>query len=153
MPDTSASTQPQINLANAVISMNQTGGQTARLIQNIGQQQRKLPADEQPIIARLSKFAGTENNLEFAATDGESHRLAMAIGSLVKEAGWVIKESSAALWARPPSGVIVRGPGEKIDDFEPAMRELGSCLKQSGIETVAEPSPKLEVVVGFNPSA
>lgn len=120
-----------------VVSVGQSGGQTARQILNIGPQPRTLAGVAVgPIVERLSTFADTEISVFCMMGDGESLQLADQVLDLIIRAGWKVKDTGQAV-AGLVKGITL------YPESDPPMQELLQCLVDMGFDAHAVKEPNL----------
>lgn len=159
---TSGETSPTIQGNDNVVSINQSGGITARQV-HIGAQQRTLGGVPVAMVERLKAFAGTKFDSQ-NANDAESTRYESEILQFLAAAGWVLEGRGFSITFPATVGLWVYAP----EDQRPAAEELIRCLRELGLQAGATtrrtglpphrirpedpaPEPKIQVTVGLRP--
>jgi hypothetical protein len=113
-----------------VISIAQSGGQTARSITNVGLQPRDLAQAEDSLRKRLAPFSGTPIRLGTLAFDAEARRFAAEVDGLLRAAGWNVTDPlNQTLLHHEAPGIVVRTPQATLS---PALIEIIHAFRDAG---------------------
>lgn len=120
---------------SVIISHNQSGGQVAHSITNIGVQPRRIPDESLTQLSKLLRNYPPQDVDLLVANDGEAKNLAMQLEKAFVAGGWTIAGHLTSL-APTGTGVIVgvlRGEEEK-----PLWQDLGNWIANTGLHFTGE---------------
>lgn len=145
---------PQIGSISgeAVVSIDQRGGQIARSIVNVGPQPRTLEgSDVAEMVQYLKGFTGTPIRVSCALGDGDAAQFAEEVKELLKSSGWIVEGVSHAVRIPPIVGVVIQIPG-KDPDVYPWWRGICARLQARGIQCKGAGSAvQPEIHIGLRP--
>ena len=131
-----------------VVSVGQSGGQTARNIVNVGTQQRTLQnADTSAFLDWLRQNPNSEIKVTALLGNAESFQLAAELKELFESAGWKVDGISQAVYGEVPKGIKMKG---KASD-QGTLKEIGQRILNMGLQTegwLDESASGIEIVVG-----
>ena len=125
-----------------IYSVNQTGGQVAHSITNIGPQPRDLqPGPATALAAELRTLPPLKFEVEAVHGDAEATRLAHQLAGLLNAAGWECGAFASSMFPSHMTGLTVSFPEETA-----AVKRLLSFLATSQLSPKAARHPTLDKV-------
>lgn len=113
-----------------VVSIGQSGGQTAQSITNVGLQPRDLAQARDSLHKRLAPFSGTPIRVGTLAFDAEARRFAAEVDSLLRAARWNVTDAlNQTLLHHEFPGIVVRTPKGTLS---PALIEIVHAFRDAG---------------------
>ena len=98
-------------LGPLVISVNQTGGQTAQSITNVGYQPKQIPESKTAeFLVIMKSVPPVDVHLSVNSFDSSTHFLANQLKVLLPQVGWRVVAESTSIGSSFPSGVIFEIP-------------------------------------------
>lgn len=136
------------NEGSVIFSSNQTGGQVAHQITNIGSQPRAISAAAaSQIVATLRQVQAESVGITVVMGDPEAMSLGGVLLELLSLAGWTTESGvSQAVYAGQPRGIIIRASSDR-----PSVQALGNALVAAGLKSegqIDQTLNRLEIVVG-----
>jgi hypothetical protein len=96
-----------VNVNSEVVSINQSGGQTARTIINQKPIQRTLKHARSTIISELKNIEPIDYDIQILMNDMEANNLAEEIKEIFHNAGWTKGEIIRGMGGVHPSGITI----------------------------------------------
>ncbi len=121
-----------INISGeAIVSIGQQGGQTARNIYNVGIQPQRNLSITDSIVQQLSQYHDTPYGIAWVYGDNESQLFASQIDTMLQASSWRrIDAGRATIMPRISYGVDLRWRDDS--GYGDAMLTLMACLKDMG---------------------
>lgn len=127
---------------SVIVSVNQTGGQIAHKITNVGYQPKQIPQYAVPEFLDTMKSVGSVNvHITSNVLDHRTDFLARQLTNLLKQAGWNVSGDSASLYTGLPEGVVFIVPEHMCQSIPLPLDILTKYLKAFGFTNYLIPSP------------
>lgn len=116
----------------AVVSIGQTGGQTAQTIVNVGTPTRSIPVDTaEDMVATLAPHADQSIGFASYTGDPEAASYKRALMHVFARAGWEVVDQNGFMFFGDKSGVLLT-VGQKADEAAPAVQAAARALDLTG---------------------
>jgi hypothetical protein len=116
---------------SVIFSVNQTGGQIAHKITNIGYQPKQIPQDAIPeFMSWMKKVRPIEVHITANMLDPQTHFLANQLTDLLQKAGWNASGESLSMYEDLPKGIVFIVPESMRESV--ALDILSKFLKAVG---------------------
>jgi hypothetical protein len=135
---------------SVIVSLNQTGGQVAHKITNIGYQPKQIPQDAIPEFLQMMKSVGSlKVHITSNVLDHRTEFLARQLTDLLKQAGWDSSGDSASLYPGLPEGLIFIVPEQVRQEIPLPLDILTKYLKAFGFTNylISKPDASLTTIV------
>lgn len=134
----------------SIVSVNQSGGQTAQTIINQAPLRRDLSTVSNQIVAELKKHSSAVYDIRLSSGDGEADALAKQIGDILDCSGWEKGSFVYNLVGSHESGVTIGVP-EITEEATVLLQELSKALPGQVKGGKYNDIQKVTIVVGPNP--
>lgn len=132
---------------SVIVSVNQTGGQIAHKITNVGYQPKQIPQDAIPEFLDAMKSVGsTKLHITSNMLDHRTEFLARQLTDLLKQAGWDVSGDSASLYTGLPEGLVFIVPEQMRQSIPLPLDILSKYLKAFGFTNYLIPTPEASSV-------
>jgi len=121
---------------SVIFSINQTGGQTAHQITNVGYQRKQIPVDLIPEFLNLMRAVGPfETVITASILDSETDFLARQLTELLTEAGWTVHgDSLSGYGTEVPKAIVFIVPQAIYGTRRLPLDTLAHFLKRCGFK-------------------
>ncbi len=118
---------------SVIVSLNQTGGQVAHKITNVGYQPKQIPQEAIPEFLELMKSVGSfKVHITSNVLDHRTQFLANQLTDLLQQAGWDASGDSASMYQGLPKGLVFLVPSSVRDSIPLQLDILTKFLKAVG---------------------
>lgn len=131
-----------------VLSLNQSGGQTAHTIINEGMPQRTIRDAREILVSKLKQYPSQNYQIHLSSGDQEIENLAREIDTALKEAGWTQKGFIYRLVGFYPPGITI-----EIREVNEVFQFLADILQAAGLKVHGNKTPnsqELRIYIGPN---
>ena len=134
---------------SVIVSMNQTGGQIAHKITNVGYQPKQIPQDAIPEFLGLMKSVGPiKVHITANMLDTQTHFLANQLTDLLQRAEWDASGESLSMYRGLPKGIVFIVPESMHESL--ALDILAKFLKAVGFTNYRILSNKKSTTIVIN---
>ena len=131
----------EVKNGSIILSSNQSGGQVAHSIVNIGTQRFEITNDSRlSLVNSLRSYTPERFDITTYLFSSDSQRFGSVMVDILNEAGWLRRRDSQ-ISGNPPLGIIIETPSDK-----PSIRVLIEWFRGQNLKVRAFVRKELEVI-------